>query len=111
MLGVLHGVVPSHPWELLVLIYFIIGQGSNMTNCVAITTNVRNFLPKDKGKVVGTLKMNFGVRVAAAAAAAAGATSRCRGCRVPQARLTVGACDPLRVTTVAWLWRGCCSWG
>ena len=62
VLFVLKGYIPTHPWWLLVIIYFIIGQGSNMTNCVAITTNVRNFKPSQKGTVVGTLKMNFGVR-------------------------------------------------
>lgn len=65
--GVIKGVVPGQPWIILVAIYLVIGQGSNMTNCVAITTNVHNFEAHHKGKVVGCLKTNFGVQYVALA--------------------------------------------
>ena len=64
----------------------MIGQGSNMTNCVAITTNLGNFLPSQKGKVVGTLKMKFGVR--------ADASVQCVGHGVPRAQTPMQASVP-----------------
>eukprot|EP01102_Stenamoeba_stenopodia_P016048 TRINITY_DN5552_c0_g1_i1.p1 TRINITY_DN5552_c0_g1~~TRINITY_DN5552_c0_g1_i1.p1 ORF type:complete len:509 (+),score=90.85 TRINITY_DN5552_c0_g1_i1:238-1764(+) len=46
-------------WIISAILFFLVGQGSNGSNCVALTTNMKNFPGKKKALIVGILKAGF----------------------------------------------------
>ena len=51
----------SFPWYFICIMFFFIGQGSHACYTLNIFTNVRNFLPTHRGKIIGVLASFYGL--------------------------------------------------